>query len=649
MRALLLALLGWCLAAPALAQDREALLRAYEISKGEERILSFVSDVTIARNGDLDVTETIRLVSLADQIRHGIQRDFPTLYSAPLLQKSRVGFRLLSVTRDGAPEPAEEMDLDNGVRIRIGRAEEMLPPGEHVYAIRYRTTRQIRYGAQADELYWNATGTGWQFPIDMAEARIRLPLPARFGERTVYTGPQGATEHNADVVREEPGLIVFRTTAPLPRENGLTVAVSFPKGVLNPPGADRRLRWWLQDWGALLTAALTVVGMAVYYLYAWARVGHGPRAGTVVPAFAPPERMSAAAVRYVQRMRLDNRAFTAAIVQLGVLGALRIRKEDGGWFKRDVTTIEDTGAGEPPAAEADMRRALFAAGGALVLKQDNHETLQAARSALSSGLERAYAARFFARNRGWSWFGAALVPVSIVLVAWVSVLALWPDVHWTIVVLAPLALGSLGAAWLLFRRVDNLKGPGLIFGWIGIGLMAVLAALAGMGALAAGVNAGGWPVLAPLVILPLTLSAFRWMPAPTPEGRRVMDQIAGFRHYLGITEEERLEALHPPEKTPELFERYLPYAIALDVENRWADRFTTVLAAAAAAGAAHQTASWYSGDGNVWDDPGGFASSVGSSLESTVSSASTSPSSSSGSGGGGSSGGGGGGGGGSGW
>jgi uncharacterized membrane protein len=107
--------------------------------------------------------------------------------------------------------------------------------------------------------------------------------------------------------------------------------------------------------------------------------------------------------------------------------------------------------------------------------------------------------------------------------------------------------------------------------------------------------------------------------------------------------------LHPPEKTPELFEKYLPYAIALDVENHWADKFAGVLAAAAAAGSTAGTMGWYVGSGNIWDDPSGFASSVGSSLDSTISSAATSPSSSSGSGGGGSSGGGGGGGGGSGW
>jgi uncharacterized membrane protein len=159
-------------------------------------------------------------------------------------------------------------------------------------------------------------------------------------------------------------------------------------------------------------------------------------------------------------------------------------------------------------------------------------------------------------------------------------------------------------------------------------------------------------MLTPVLTAPLVALAFYILKAPTVQGRKVMDEIEGFKHYLGVAEEDRLNHLHPPEKTPELFERYLPYAVALDVENRWAERFAGVLAAAAAAGAA--TAVWYSGDRFSQNDWGGFASRVGSSLASTVASASTAPGSSggggsSGSGGGGSSGGGGGGGGGSGW
>jgi uncharacterized membrane protein YgcG len=128
-----------------------------------------------------------------------------------------------------------------------------------------------------------------------------------------------------------------------------------------------------------------------------------------------------------------------------------------------------------------------------------------------------------------------------------------------------------------------------------------------------------------------------------------MDQIEGFREYLAVAEEDRLNFVNPPEKTPELFERFLPYAVALDCQNAWGAKFAGVLAAAGAAAAA---TGWYVGSRDWSNDPASFADHLGSDLSQTISSSSTAPGSSSGGGGssgGGSSGGGGGGGGGGGW
>jgi uncharacterized membrane protein len=124
-----------------------------------------------------------------------------------------------------------------------------------------------------------------------------------------------------------------------------------------------------------------------------------------------------------------------------------------------------------------------------------------------------------------------------------------------------------------------------------------------------------------------------------------MDQIEGFREYLSVAEEDRLNVMNPPQKTPELFERFLPYAVALDCQNAWAAKFASVLAAAGAAA----TTAWYVGNRDGNRDPVSFANYLGGGLASTLSTSSTAPGSSSGSGGGGFSGGGGGGGGGGGW
>jgi uncharacterized membrane protein len=120
--------------------------------------------------------------------------------------------------------------------------------------------------------------------------------------------------------------------------------------------------------------------------------------------------------------------------------------------------------------------------------------------------------------------------------------------------------------------------------------------------------------------------------------------------YLSVAEKERLAQLHPPDKTPELFEKYLPYAFALDVEQEWAEQFSGILKAAGEApGSGGYRPHWYHGRHGWSDSLGGFTSGLSSGLSSGIATASTAPSSSSGSGGGGSSGGGGGGGGGGGW
>lgn len=657
LRVLLAALLALPLTASAqeLPTDRAAMIRAWELSRGEERILDFVSDVTIEPDGDLDVTETIRIVALNQEIKHGLQRDFPTSYGTGFGQRTTKGFEVISVQRDGRDEPWERITLGNGVRIRIGAAETMLPIGDHTYTIRYRTTRQLIYGKDSDELYWNATGNGWTFPIDRAEARITLPRPAAFGNRAVYTGPQGSTAKDAAVIEERPGYIAFRTTAPLGREEGLTVAAAFPKGVVDAPGSSQKLLWWLSDWGALAAAVAACLGLVCYYTRAWALAGRGPKAGPVVPIFAPPDGLGPAAMRYVSRMGFDNRAFTAAIVDLGVRGQVHIAKEDGGWLAKDTTTLRRTDLGRAggtnlPAPEAAMRDALFAGGESIVLKQENHTTLQAARKALESGLKAAYSGKLFVDNRDWAVLGMVAIPALMLAVAILAIL-FDPSSGPAAQILLPLAgVILLTLCWWLYGVTKRTTGGVKILAWVGLALFGAIALMFTFGTIMAALAGGAFAVLLPLLLLPLAISAYWWMYAPTLEGRAVMDRIAGFRQYLGITEEHRLDTLHPPEKTPELFERYLPYAIALEVENRWAERFASVLAAAAVAGGAAHAAGWYSGPGNMWDDPEGFAGTVGSSLDSTVSSAATSPSSSgSGSSGGGSSGGGGGGGGGSGW
>ncbi len=166
------------------------------------------------------------------------------------------------------------------------------------------------------------------------------------------------------------------------------------------------------------------------------------------------------------------------------------------------------------------------------------------------------------------------------------------------------------------------------------------------------VNLGAGPT--PLVITAIVAMALVFlffamiMKRPTLLGRRVLDEMLGFKDYLEIAEKDELDLRNPPEKTPQLFETYLPFALAMGVEQPWAERFASVFAALRGpSGSAYQP-SWYDGSWNSLDMRG-TTSSISKSLDAAISSSVTPPGSSSGGGGGGFSGGGGGGGGGGGW
>ena len=616
-----------------------------------EHILRFASDVAVQRNGDLEVTETIRVQAEQNAIKHGILRDFPTTYTRPDGSRVVVGFTVASVTLDGANVRWVTEPMSNGVRVRIGSADTTLSVGVHEFVIRYTTTRQIGFFKDYDELYWNATGTGWPYVIDVAEARIALPDAVPFRQAAFYTGAQGANGKDAAIVTQQPGLIVFRTTRPLPPRNGLTVAAAWQKGLVAAPGPAEQAGWWLQDNLPAAIAGLGLAGILAFYAFAWWRFGRDPPAGTIIPLFGPPDGMSAAAVRYVERMAYDARCFTAAIIDLGVNGHLRLTGKGA-----ETVLWRLDGGKSIGSAESAVKSKLFAANPSLKLVQTNYQTLGGAQSALQTSLKQSYDGTLFTDNYGWSGVGLFLTIALLAVV--VGLIATTYDgdraTALNVGLLLPLVPIAAGAFMIrIGRRRDSWGGLMIAAG----AALVVLSVAIGLAVMAAGAHGplDVLPGIAAYVLAPLALLGFHWLQAPTAAGRAIMDRIEGFRQYLGVAEEDRLNALNPPDKTPELFERFLPYALALDVENRWATRFAAVLAAAGAGAAASAGAvSWY--QGSQWaNDPVGFTHQLGGALSQTIASASSAPGSSDGgssgggSSGGGSSGGGGGGGGGSGW
>jgi len=171
-----------------------ALLLAVSAAAQTEGIRSFDSRITVSSDGSMQVVETIVVESAGVDIVHGIYRDFPTRYQDHVGDKYSVLFDVVRLRRDGNTEPYHTEELGNGVRVYFGSSSFDLPPGIHTYQFTYRTNRQLGFFRDHDELYWNVTGNGWKFPIDVATATVLLPPNAR----TLVTGLEGYTGYEGE-------------------------------------------------------------------------------------------------------------------------------------------------------------------------------------------------------------------------------------------------------------------------------------------------------------------------------------------------------------------------------------------------------------------------------------------------------------------
>ena len=552
-------------------------------ARANEVILDFRSDITVHEDSTMTVRETITVRAENRQIKRGIYREFPTRYNDSLGNRYVVDFRVLEVLRDGEPEPYHLRRRSNGVAVYIGQEDVIIPPGVYAYTIAYKTSRQLGYFDDHDELYWNVTGNGWIFPIESVHATVTLPpgVPPDGLEAYGYTGAQGATGDDYTSSVDSAGLCYFATTRTLRSYEGLTIVVEFPKGFVTVPSGFTRLMWLLRDNAALLIALIGLILLIAYYWKAWAIVGRDLPRGTIIPLFEPPTGFSPAAVRFLRRMGFDHKVLAAAMINMAVKGYVKI--DEGKKRKYTITRLRndvDDLSGEEIQL---LDKLLPAAGASIVLEKDNASTLQRGVLAVTKFLDKKLRKHYYVLNAG-------VFSIGLVFAIVVNAVAFFIMI-------------SAGSVSLFV----------IPFGFAYVVVLALFGHL---------------------------------LKAWTPAGREVLDKIEGFRMYLSVAEQERLEMLNPPERTPELFEMFLPYALALDVEQKWSEQFADVFARMSAEGREYRPV-WYSGGSWRGLAASRFAHTMGSSFTTAISSSANPPGSSSGSGG--SSGGGGGGGGGGGW
>jgi hypothetical protein len=550
-------------------------------------IRSFHAAIEVRVDASLRVAETIEVDF--DRPRHGIYRDIPFRTTDELGKKTVTPIRVVSVTGPSGKAWKYKVGRTGGVlRVRIGDPDKFVE-GRQVYIIRYTVGNGVLFFPDHDELYWNVTGNDWSVPIGSAAATVAVAAEDRslYLRTRGYTGPRGSRESACSVSVARNGG-TFVSTRPFQAGEGLTIVLGWEKGVVRAPSSWRTALFGLnlpENWvflGPLLALA--------YMLVRWYREGRDPSAkGPRVVAYGPPEEsgrpLLPAEIGVLLDERLDPRDITASVVNLAVKGHIAIEESVTTGLLFDRTDYALRKLKEPGAELAPFERLL---------------------------MERLF--------RGHD-------PV-------VSVSDLKQEFFRNIEDLKKSAFEGLermklfGANPLAVTRKYRLAGF-LVF-FVGGGLALLASKI--------GTAEGASPVVAAALSGLVVFLFAPYMPARTVKGVKTLGAIRGFEEFLLRTEKDRLERMNDKN----LFEKCLPYAIALGVSDRWASSFEGIY---------QESPGWYVSPRRMDAfRPSSFHHSMESALSSVSAAMYSSPrSSGSGFSGGGGSGGGGGGGGGGSW
>jgi uncharacterized membrane protein len=498
-------------------------------------------DVSIVLDPDATfvVTETIA-VDFGELQKHGIFRTIPVAYSrfetvAGVAVSTRYSIRLrVSDVRDGSNVALPYTARREGANLflRIGDPDRTVT-GKLTYVITYRVERAINEFESHDELYWNVTGTEWDWPIHAASVRVTLPegTPTDRIQRATFSGPFGSTTTSATETLDASGYRAeVRALGP---GEGLTIVLGLPKGVLSPPSAWTEFWWKARDNAGFFLAALAPILAFGAMLFLYLRSGRDP--GHLLPIvvqYEPPPDLSPAEVGSLLDERIDTPDIVSTVIDLAVRGYLKIHEEET--TRLLFLTSKDYRFEKLKPADAALSlheatffSALFGSSDSVhlsSLKNKFYRSIPSIRRAITQEmLNKGLFPRDPERVRGFfRGLGVA-------------------------VVLAPIVLGSFLASSSLVQSIIPPDPASFFF-------FAVICLI--------------------LAMLIIWLFA-NVMPAKTPRGAQLARHSLGFREFVTRVEKDRIERM--AKEDPTLFERVLPYAVVLGVADEWAERFEGLL------------------------------------------------------------------------
>ena len=553
---------------PALILFSLALLAAPAFARSWS-IADYQDTIQISDDGNALVTEQITCVFVGSY--NGIYRRIPIEYPGRLGGNYTLYLDVVRVADDSGNALKYETSTIHGDYGNYRQLKIYVPgavDAKRTVNITYRVHNGIRYFDDYDEFYWNVTGNEWPVPIDHAAASVTLP-PKSQGEirAQAFTGQYGERGQEASS-RVDGNEVNFETANPLAMHGGLTIDIAVPKGVIAAPGLLTRIGWFL---GSNPIVFLPLLAFAVMFTL-WYLKGRDPDPGqSVAPMYAPPEGMTPAEAGAMIGDKVHTRDLSATLVDLAVKGYIKIEQTgEKHWYMNTSDFIFHLQKPRPEWAnlalhEQGMLNQLFSGTTSINLsRQQVLSALAGAKGNLVAALsnitqqasqQKADALEICSLSSLRNSFYQSLPAIKSNIMAELDEKGMY-------------GLDPGHAAGYDVLGAILIAAPFILLQWTGAVNFAVSIP---------------WLVVSVALAAAIVIIFARIMPAKSLKGARAVVAIRGFQEFMNRVDRDRLRTM--PSDT---FEKFLPYAMALGVEERWAHAFD---------GLAQQPPSWYVGPG----------------------------------------------------
>ena len=477
----------------------------------EYRIARFETEMSVQKDGTAAVTERIAVVFEGEY--HGIYRDIPLEYPGPHGTNYTLFLNVTGVSDADGNKLKYDSSVNHGSRHLKIYIPDAIDTTKTVL-LHYIVRNPIRWFEDHDELYWNVTGNDWIVPIESASAVISFPPNSAGNMRAqAFTGIYGS--HNQDVsVQIRDNTVFVKANSALDMREGLTADIYLNKGVLEQPGGLTQAIWFLRSNSIVL---LPLWAFAVMFGLWWKK-GRDPHASySVAPMYEPPKDMSPAEVGSLLDDEVHPRDITSTLVDLAVKGYLKIEEKEEKTFllsHRDYV-FHSLKPRESWFSLSSHERVML-----------NHVFPGELSETRLSGLKNQF---------------------------YVAIPTMKSNI-----------LAELKGKGMY--SVDPDSAHGYVFlGVLATALPFVIAQLTGFLSI---FDAALLLVAAAIVAIIIIFVFARIMPAKSRKGVDTKVQILGFQEFVNRVDADRLKRM-----PPDTFEKYLPFAMALGIENRWAKAF----------------------------------------------------------------------------